>query len=173
MVFAYYQRLTAAQRRTYRASDRIVAVELTETAALLPRVAELAAALAEGKRPRIQSAAQGLINGLAEQLAVPAVRVQVLATRPSDESGELHGIYYPLGEQPARIRVWMRTARQQRVVAFRTFLRTLLHEFCHHLDYELYGLHETFHTEGFYKRESSLMHQLAARRPAARGRAKV
>ena len=54
----------------------------------------------------------------------------------------------------------MRTAQQKRVVAFRTFLRTLLHELCHHLDYELYQLPETFHTEGFYKRESHLLKQV-------------
>jgi hypothetical protein len=35
-----------------------------------------------------------------------------------------------------------------------------VHEVCHHLDYELYKLEETFHTEGFYKRESRLFHQL-------------
>ena len=40
------------------------------------------------------------------------------------------------------------------------FLRTLLHEICHHLDYHLYRLPDSFHTEGFYKRESSLFHQL-------------
>ena len=45
--------------------------------------------------------------------------------------------------------------RSAQVVAFRTFLRTLIHELCHHLDYELFLLEETFHTEGFYKRESS------------------
>jgi hypothetical protein len=54
----------------------------------------------------------------------------------------------------------MRTVAQKRVVAFRTFLRTLLHEVCHHLDYEHYELEETFHTEGFYARESSLMRDL-------------
>jgi len=54
----------------------------------------------------------------------------------------------------------MRTAKQKRVVPFKAFLRTLLHEFCHHLDYELYKLPDSFHTEGFYKRESSLFHQL-------------
>ncbi len=58
------------------------------------------------------------------------------------------------------ITVWMRTAERRKVVAFRSFLRTLLHEICHHLDYELFGLPESFHTEGFYKRESSLFHQL-------------
>jgi len=56
--------------------------------------------------------------------------------------------------------VWMRTAKKENVVKFRTFLRTLLHEVCHHLDYELYKLAETFHTEGFYARESALMRDL-------------
>ena len=62
--------------------------------------------------------------------------------------------------ETAIIKLWMRTAKNQRVVAFRSFLRTLLHELCHHLDYELFKLEETFHTEGFYKRESSLFYQL-------------
>ena len=43
----------------------------------------------------------------------------------------------------------------------RTFLRTLLHELGHHLDYQLLKLADSFHTEGFYKRESSLMFRLA------------
>jgi hypothetical protein len=33
---------------------------------------------------------------------------------------------------------------------------------CHHLDYELFALEETFHTEGFYKRESSLSNAIFA-----------
>jgi hypothetical protein len=70
----------------------------------------------------------------------------------------------------ARITVWMRTAQRVQVVKFRTFLRTLVHEVCHHLDYEHYGLAETFHTEGFYARESALMRELlgeTARTPPA------
>ena len=45
-------------------------------------------------------------------------------------------------------------------VAFRTFLRTLLHEVGHHLDYTLLRLGDSFHTQGFYARESHLFHQL-------------
>jgi hypothetical protein len=45
-------------------------------------------------------------------------------------------------------------------------VRTLLHEICHHLDYEFYNFPETFHTEGFYNRESSLFHQLVPNDPA-------
>ena len=60
------------------------------------------------------------------------------------------------------IRVWMRTAVRKEITSFGTFLSTLCHELCHHLDYELFVLEETFHTEGFYKRESSLSNALLA-----------
>ena len=57
-----------------------------------------------------------------------------------------------------------------RVVAFRTFVRTLLHELMHHVDLEGLRLPTSFHTEGFFKRESSVFHQLVpgARRERAR-----
>jgi hypothetical protein len=35
-----------------------------------------------------------------------------------------------------------------------------LHEVVHHLDYTLLGLGESFHTDGFFQRESSLVRQL-------------
>jgi len=102
---------------------------------------------------------------------VPPIRVRVLAQRPSDDYGELHGLYEPEeGATPARITVWMRTAQRRQVVAFRSFLRTLCHEVCHHLDYELFALEETFHTEGFYKRESALANALLATLPGADAR---
>ena len=86
-----------------------------------------------------------------------------MAVRPHNDWEELQGYYSPArAKKAARITLWMRTARRRQVVAFRSFLRTLLHELCHHLDYELLGLEESFHTEGFYRRESSLFHQLVA-----------
>jgi hypothetical protein len=94
---------------------------------------------------------------------VPPIRLRVLAQRPADDYGELHGLYEPdEGRTPARISVWMRTARKRQVVAFKSFLRTLCHEVCHHLDYELFALEETFHTDGFYRRESSLANAMLA-----------
>lgn len=99
---------------------------------------------------------------------VPRLGVVVLAARPSNHWGELQGLYEP-NRRPPRVTLWMRTASQRRVVAFKTFLRTLLHEVCHHLDYELLGLPDSFHTEGFYKRESSLFHQLVSDAAAEAG----
>src|SRR6185503_11830207 len=81
---------------------------------------------------------------------------------PHAKWGELHGLYTAERGKTPVIQLWMRTAKQRRVVAFRTYLRTLLHEVGHHLDYALLRLRDSYHTEGFYKRESSLFKQLVA-----------
>ena len=163
MVFSYYNRLNAAQKRIYRKSDGIHAVLLPNAAELHPLTDQLADALREGLRPRTEAISQELSSGIAAGLQAPPLRIRVLAARPSETWGELHGLYVPAhGTALAVITVWMRTAQRRQVVAFRSFLRTLLHEICHHIDYELLLLEESYHTEGFYKRESSLFHQLTA-----------
>lgn len=161
MAFAYYRRLNKAQRRIYDRSDEFTAVRLNRAARMRPLVHHLHSALASGDRGAVGSTSRNLMTALCENLDVPRARVLVRAVRPSDDWDELHGLYTPAsGRRLACIEVWMRTARQRKVVAFRTYLRTLLHEFCHHLDLELFGLDDSFHTEGFYKRESSLFKQL-------------
>ena len=108
----------------------------------------------------MQRATERLIRGLTEALAVPPVKVEVLAARPHNRHGELHGLYTMERGRTPTIQLWMRTAKHRRVVAFRTYLRTLLHEVGHHLDYTLLRLRDSYHTEGFYKRESALFKQL-------------
>jgi hypothetical protein len=160
MVFSYYKKLNAGQKGIYRRSDAIHSVLLPNAAELRPLIPRLADSLGEGLRPRTESLSQELATGIAAGLHAPPLRIRVLAARPSAAWGELHGLYVPSGNSPALITVWMRTAQRRQVVAFRSFLRTLLHEICHHIDYELLLLEESYHTEGFYKRESSLFHQL-------------
>jgi hypothetical protein len=165
MAFAYYNRLTRAQKRVYERSDEVTTIPLPQPASLYPLIDALAEALEREDRRKTQAVSQSLVSGLTAKLRVTPVEVEVLAKRPSRTWGELHGLYTPAeDEMPAQVTVWMRTAQRRQVVAFRTFLRTLLHEVCHHLDYELLGLTETFHTQGFYKRESSLFHQLVPSR---------
>jgi hypothetical protein len=161
MRFAYYDRLSAARKAIYRKSDAIGAVGLPPGLEVGDDVARIRAALAAADRGASQRACQRLVDALVGGFKVPPIRVRVLAKRPSDDYGELHGLYEPEeGRVPARVTVWMRTAKRVQVVAFKSFLRTLVHELAHHLDYELYLLEETFHTEGFYQRESSLAHAL-------------
>lgn len=157
MPFAYYAKLSPARQRIYRKSDAITSLGLPPGVDVATPVAAIAAALASDDRAAIQTACQRLVDLLTSGYRVAPVRVRVLARRPSDASGELHGLYEPEeASTRARITVWRRTAARKQVVAFKTFLRTVVHEVCHHLDYELFALEETFHTEGFYKRESAL-----------------
>ncbi len=161
MPFSYYRRLSRAQQRVYQQSDGVAAIRLPGAKDLRPLAEALAAALAAEDRATVQSVADRLLAGMTAALQVPPLRAQVLSVRPSKSWGELHGLYTPAGEGgAARVTLWMRTAQRHQAVKFRTFLRTLLHELGHHLDYELLGLRDSFHTEGFYKRESSLLHQL-------------
>ena len=163
MVFSYYKKLSAPQKRIYEQSDTIISVHLPDTGELLQLIPLLSSALAQEAREEVEAVSRKLVLGIANRLAVPPIRVKVLAVRPSASWGELHGLYEPAeGRASAVISLWMRTAKHRRIVAFKSFLRTLLHELCHHLDYELYELPDSFHTEGFYKRESSLFHQLVA-----------
>ena len=130
MPFAYFERLTRRQQAIYLKSDAVTGMPLARPEALRPLVAELGRALEGGERPVTESATQLLASALARALDVPPVRVKVLAARPHARWGELHGLYETSGRrgEPPLITLWMRTARQKRVVAFRTFLRTLLHE---------------------------------------------
>lgn len=168
MRFGYYDRLSPGRKRIYRRSDAIATLGLPPGLDLGATVARIDAALRADNRVAVQRECQSLIDALVAGYHVPKVRVRVLAERPADDSGELHGLYEPEeGRTQPRLSAWMRTAQRRQVVAFKTFLRTIIHELCHHLDYELFALEETFHTEGFYKRESSLVSALLAQRQSA------
>jgi hypothetical protein len=161
MPFAYFDRLSPARKKIYLRSDVIERIELPPGASLVDLLATMEAALRSDRRAEVERLAQRLVDDLTARLRVPRVRMRVLSVRPSGNWGELHGLYEPYDDgTPPLITVWMRTVARRQVVAFKSFLRTILHELCHHLDYELYRLPETFHTEGFYKRESSLFYQI-------------
>jgi hypothetical protein len=158
--FAYYERLSRREKAIYRRSDSVPSLHVPRVEALRPDVERLREALARGDGAEVAHASFAVCAGISRALGVRPPELQILAVRPRQDFGELHGLYTPDGGAPPCIRVWMRTARHARVVAFRTFLRTLLHELLHHLDFEVLGLAWSFHTQGFFQRESSLFHQL-------------
>jgi hypothetical protein len=161
MRFGYYDRLTAKEKKTYRRSDELSAVAIPDVPALAPLVILLETALVSGKRLATAKAASSFALALCKQLVVPPVRITVRLVRPAIRGGELHGLYtFAEEKKTPTIEVWMKTAAQKRVVRFRTFFRTLVHELMHHLDVTLFRLDDSFHTQGFYRRESSVMRQL-------------
>jgi len=162
----FRSRLTRSQQRIYDRSNVTASIPLHPTMRLQQAVAALPGILLSADRGRVERVAQAIADEISTVLRVPRVRVVVNNTRPSNSRGELHGLYTP-SDHGALIKVWMITAKRGQVVAFKTFLRTLLHEICHHLDYALLRLGDSFHTEGFYKRESSLFYQIGAAEVAA------
>jgi hypothetical protein len=170
--FSYYDRLSAADRKIYRASDAIATIAVPDAGRLHPLVHALERSLADGRRAAVGRAARALIDALLSQLGAPRVIVRVREVRPQIHDGELHGLYTLSADAnpTAQIEVWMRTAAHARIVRFRTFLRTLLHEVVHHLDVTLLALGDSFHTEGFFRRESNLVRQLMPARSGSQPR---
>ena len=160
----FRHRLPRSQQKVYDRSNSIPAIPLRVSPRLARATELLGQHLTGGQQPMVERLAQAISDEICLALQVPAVRVRVRGTRPSDARGELHGLYSP-GQRQDRIEVWMITAKRGQVVAFKTFLRTLLHEICHHLDYELLRLSSSLHTDGFFKRESSLFAEIARQMP--------
>ncbi len=154
------RRFSRSDERAYARSNAVAAIRVPAAPIFRLRALELAEALKTGERLTVERTSQRLLDTFCAALRVPPLRVEVCGKRPTNHYGELHGLYTPAngGSTRDRVQVWMRTARRLQVVAFKTFLRTLLHELCHHLDYEHLKLSRSFHTEGFYRRESSLVY---------------
>ena len=169
MASEWWRRLPDGQRSEYERSDTITQVPLRPHEALSAAVIELDASLRADDLHGTEQASQLLATRICSGLRVPGVRVRVEGVRPHDHRGELHGLYTPgNGDAHDRILVWMRTAKREDVVRTKTFLRTLLHEVGHHLDFVLFSLPNSFHSRGFYQRESSLLRVVVWGTPLAR-----
>lgn len=155
---AFFYRLSPAAQRTYLRSDAIETFNLTPSPEALRMAAALMETLAEGRQAAAGLIARQLAHELCRLLQVRPIDIEVRGVRPHNARGELHGIFYPT--RPPRIVLWMRTARRHQTVKPKTFIRTLLHEIGHYLDYALLRLGDSFHTSGFFKRESSLVRAL-------------
>jgi hypothetical protein len=116
--------------------------------------------LASGKATETEGAARKTAAEICRMANVPTVAVDVREVRPKNARGELHGLFYPADSRRGtlpNIVLWMRTAERHDVVKPRTFVRTLMHELVHYFDYSVLKLEDSFHTRGFFARESYLV----------------
>lgn len=94
MPYSYYSKLKASDRAIYRRSDAIDCVPLPAGVAnLRPVVKRLKDSLAAEDRKAIEQAVRDLTANLLSLVEVRQVTIKVLAARPSDDWGELHGLY--------------------------------------------------------------------------------
>jgi hypothetical protein len=151
---------TGKSLNQFRQSEELTSIALPSdpTFADLAQVVE--SVMKEGSRAEVQSACAEFLNVAAAFYNVKAPEVRALAARPLRvrEGGwqiELFGDY---SLRDAQIRIWTRTAVRKQVTSFGTFLSTLCHEFCHHLDCQKFGFTRSPHTRGFYERAALLYH---------------
>lgn len=150
-----------ANRAAFLESDRIKTLDLPPNGAL-PAVSEaIELAMKSGKSADVRRACAEFLRVAGEFYKVPACDIRVLAARPlrvrEHSVTELFGDYHP---HTMLLRVWMRTAVRKEVTSFGTFLSTLCHEFCHHLDFQRFGFRNSWHTRGFYERTGALYHHM-------------
>ena len=148
-------------RAAFVDSDRMRALELPPNGAL-PAVSQaIELAMKSGNATDVRRACAEFLRVAADFYQVPACDVRVLAARPlrtrRNCTTELFGDYHP---HTMLVRVWMRTAIRKEVTSFGTFLSTLCHEFCHHLDLKRFGFRDSWHTRGFYERTAALYHHM-------------
>jgi hypothetical protein len=146
-------------RAEYRKSDQINTFHLPSDSTLTDISRRIDSAMKSGRVPEVRKACHEFLWGASDFYKVPRCGIRVLAARPlrvrESWTTELFGDYQP---ETMLIRVWMRTAVRRDITSFGTFLSTLVHEFCHHLDFQLFHFSDSWHTRGFYERSAALYH---------------
>jgi hypothetical protein len=144
----------------YQASDQLVNIELPGDSRLAMLARAIETAMAGESQAAVRRSCADFLTAAAEFYQVSAPEVRALAARPirvreGGWASELFGDYTP---HTAAIRIWTRTAVRKQVTSYGTFLSTLCHEFCHHLDMRKFGFRGSPHTRGFYERTAALYH---------------
>jgi hypothetical protein len=156
MPFPYYDNLSTAKKRTYRKSDAIESIPVKNPGGIHPVTIKLKKSLEDNKRRDVAKHASEICRLVCEGLDTEALIVKIRSRRPSSSAEELQGLYERTDGETSVLTVWMQTAAKGQVVAFKSFIRTVLHELCHHIDYTYFNLDDSLHTGGFFKRESFL-----------------
>ncbi len=141
-------------------SDRLGSLEVPQDDRLRTLAKSIDLALKDGRVAVVRHTCAEFLTAASDFYKVQRPAIRVLAARPLRvrEGGRTIELFGDYTEQAMLIRVWMRTAVRRAVTSFGTFLSTLCHEFCHHLDYQRFGFRDSWHTRGFYGRTAVLYH---------------
>ena len=155
-----------ANRTAFLESDRIKTLDVPRSERVAAIAGSIESAMKSGTSADVGRACDEFLSLAAEFYKVPSCDIRVLAARPlrvgRNCTTELFGDYHP---RTMLVRVWMRTAVRKEVTSFGTFLSTLCHEFCHHLDFQKFRFRGSWHTRGFYDRTAILYHHLRGTPP--------
>jgi hypothetical protein len=146
-------------RTGFMESDRIKTLDLPQDRHLFTCAKSIESAMEAGTNADVRRACAEFLAATSGFYRTAPCEVRVLAARPlkvrEHWATELFGDYDP---NRMLIRVWMRTAIRKEITSFGTFLSTLCHEFCHHLDFQCFRFADSWHTRGFFERTAALYH---------------
>ena len=143
----------------FQESERIKTLDLPQNGRWFSITQSIESAMRAGHNADVRRACSEFLHSASDFYDVPDCSIRVLAARPlrfrEHWTSELFGDYSP---ESMLIRLWMRTAVRKEITSLGTFLTTLCHEFCHHLDCQKFGFKDSWHTRGFYERAAVLYH---------------
>lgn len=144
----------------FRESERLTSIELPPGSGLSRAARAIESIMKEGTPAEVRDACAKFLSAAGAFYGVRTPEVRALAARPLRvrEGGWQTELFGDYSLRDARIRIWTRTAVRKQVTSFGTFLSTLCHEFCHHLDCQKFGFSRSPHTRGFYERAALLYH---------------
>jgi hypothetical protein len=150
----------AALLPQFLASDALCELEVPPDDRLRAPAKSIDSAMRSGKSAAVREACAEFLTLASDFYRVSKPLVRVLASRPVRvrEGGWATELFGDYALEKMQIRVWMRTAVRKQVTSWGTFLSTLCHEFCHHLDAQRLGFRGSPHTRGFYARSAVLYH---------------
>lgn len=146
-------------RSNYERSNAISLVDFMASTQTKTFAKELLTSTYEPKRQRLGEA---LLNELGKDANIPNAILKISDTKQYHKKRKGRVVFKRYGYYRPRSRyiyIQNRTAVRGQILAPRTFLYTLLHEWLHHYDTEKLAL-RSIHTRGFYQRLASLKARL-------------
>lgn len=144
--------------RDYERSNLILELDYMPS----PTTCRLARDLLQIDPVRRGPLSQRLLDAMADELKIPRVRLHFRDKPQKHKTSEGRLTYkeYAHYDPEEGITVYNKTAVREKYLASKSYLDTIVHEFLHHVDYELLRLDHTYHTQGFYSRLGNLMGKL-------------
>jgi len=146
-----------AEKQEYMRSEAMGSIALPPPEPVRSLAKQLEQVMKAEDKKQIQLLCNQIAKLVCQSFGVETPKVRVLGLRPLEEKkyhvDELFGDYTI---ETQVIRLWMRTAVLGKMTSYGTFLSTLCHELCHHLDVVCFDCENTFHTRGFYERSGLL-----------------
>jgi hypothetical protein len=152
----------AQARRDREQSNAVLEMKVEISPEMTAAAGRIRRALAARDPSLVMAASLAFVDALCDSAKVPRVPLRIIPQRKRSGRAGFHG-----GCGPKFITVYLRAARAGRFITFRTFVKTVCHEVCHHYDWKVLGLANSLHTKGFARRVDILCrHVLESLEPA-------